>query len=126
MTNRPVKKDFSDFICRPFCVFFKEGQKEDMACGGALAVARLIAAGLLSTEDIPQPAGSRISPENDRLLFELVCRSCPFVLDGCDYRLPTPPDDAVACGGLILLGRLFDSRIISADALRNTDYEQER
>ncbi len=125
MKKQPLKRDFSDFICRPFCVFFKEGQKEDMACGGALAVARLTATGLLSTDDIPEPADSRISPQNDRLLFELVCRSCPFVLDGCDYRLPTPPDDAVACGGLILLGHLLDSGIINADALQYTAHEKE-
>jgi hypothetical protein len=124
MTKPPVKRDFSDYICRPYCVFFKEGQKEDMACGGALAVARLTAGGLLSTEDIPKSEVTHISPKNDGLLFELVCRSCPFVIDGCDYRLADPPDDAVACGGLILLGHLFDSGIITADALRKTIHEE--
>jgi hypothetical protein len=121
--KRPAKKDFSSFICRPYCIFFKEGQKEDMACGGALAVMRLITGGLLSIEDIHGSANSHITPDCDLLLFELVCRSCPFVVDGCDYRLPTPPTDAVACGGLVLLGLLYDAGVINADALRTIAHE---
>ena len=37
-----TKKDFKDYICRPFCMFYKEGQKEEMACQGALVVESLV------------------------------------------------------------------------------------
>lgn len=119
----PVKKEFSDFICGPYCIFFKAGQKEDMACGGALAVMRLIADDLLSIDDFPEPSNAPAAPDSDPLLLELVCRSCPFMLDGCDFRLPMPPADAVACGGLILLGLLYDSRMLTTEALRTIAHE---
>ncbi|MBI4633425.1 MAG: hypothetical protein HY742_06005 [Deltaproteobacteria bacterium] len=32
------KNDFQEFICRPYCMFFKDGKKEEMACRGAQVV----------------------------------------------------------------------------------------
>ena len=29
------KADFKDYVCRPYCSFYKESQKEEMACRGA-------------------------------------------------------------------------------------------
>lgn len=124
MGKRPVKKEFSEFICRPYCTFFKDGQKEDMACGAALAAAQLIDAGLLSTEVFPEPEGIDVYPHDDRLLFELICRFCPFVHDGCDFRLPTPPTDAVACGGFVLLGALFHTGAVTPEMLRTVIHER--
>jgi hypothetical protein len=121
--KRPAKKEFSDFICRPYCVFFREGQKEDMACGGALRVMELIESGLLSIELFPESSGVCGIPDGDPILFELICRSCPFVIDGCDFRLPTPPADAVACGGFALLAFLHNAGMITSDELRKIAHE---
>ncbi len=121
--KRPTKKEFSDFICRPYCVFFKEGQKEDMACGGALAIMKLIESGVLSVESLPESSNESDTGNSDPFLFELVCRSCPFVLDGCDFRLPTPPADAVACGGFVLLALLYNSGAVTSNTLRTIIHE---
>lgn len=114
MASDHTKKEFADFICRPHCVFFKEGKKEDMACGGALALLDLIDEGLLSIEDLAVSGGRDDTAADDGLLYERICRRCPFVLDGCDFRLPTPPGDAVACGGYLLLRALFHSGTLTA------------
>jgi len=116
--NSFVKKSFSGFICRPYCAFFKEGQKEEMACGAAMAVATLVDRGLLSSESFPEPGSVDDVLNDDPLLFDLICRPCPFVLDGCDFRLPTPPADAVPCGGFVLLRALYFSGVLTPRMLR--------
>lgn len=123
MTKGPVKNDFSGFICRPYCIFFKEGQKEEMACGAAIVAATLVKSGALSIASFPEPEGISAPPRDDRLLFDLICRSCPFVRDGCDFRLPTPPVDAVACGGFVLLAALYRTGLLTPDILRTIAHE---
>jgi len=124
MGTRPLKKEFSEFICRPYCTFFKDGQKEDMACGAALVAAQLVVSGLLSIEVFPGTEDIDDYPYDDRLLFELICRFCPFVHDGCDFRLPAPPADAVACGGFVLLGALYRTGAVTSDMLRTVIHER--
>jgi hypothetical protein len=119
-----VKKEFSGFICRPYCVFFKEGQKEEMACGAALTAAGLVENGLLSIDSFPRPGTVDNAPRDNHLLFDLICRTCPFVLDGCDFRLPTPPADAVACGGFVLLCALHRSGTLTSEILRTVSHER--
>jgi hypothetical protein len=115
-----IKKDFSAVVCRPYCVFFKEGQKEDMACGAAPAAMELILRGLVSVGDLPAPpSGGDLRRDNLRLR-EAICSTCPFVVDGCDFRLPQPPEDSVPCGGFVLLALLWDSGMIGPDELRTT------
>lgn len=124
MVKKPIKKEFSGFICRPYCAFFKEGQKDEMACGAALVAASLIENGLLTIASFPELEEVDDAPRSERLLFELICRSCPFVIDGCDFRLPTPPVDAVACGGLVLLSALYRAGTVTSDMLRTPPHEE--
>jgi hypothetical protein len=121
--TKPIKKEFSGFICRPYCAFFKEGQKDEMACGAALMAVSLIENGLLAIASFPALKQVDNAPRGDRLLFELICRSCPFVLDGCDFRLPTPPADAVACGGFVLLCALYRAGTVTSEMLRTIAHE---
>ncbi len=108
------KKTFSDYICRPFCVFFKEGQKEEMACGAAVTAARIIRLRNIRTGEIVSPVGAQAATGKDGdLLDSLVCRYCPFVIDGCDFRSLKPPPDAVPCGGYILLELLLSRGVIT-------------
>lgn len=116
--RKPTKQDFSAFICGPYCVFFKEGQKEDMACGAAPAAMELIRRGLVSIEDLPNPPDDQYLRRDNQHLREIICRTCPFVLDGCDFRLPEAPDDAVPCGGFVLLRLLLDTGVIEPGTLR--------
>ena len=108
------KRGFSDYICRPFCVFFKEGQKEEMACGAAVTAARLIRLRNIPTGEVASLVRAQADTGKDGdLLDALVCRYCPFVIDGCDFRSPSPPPDAVPCGGFILLGLLLSRGLIT-------------
>jgi hypothetical protein len=95
-----------------------------MACGGALTVVELIERGELSPERFPGSPDVCDLVDDDPLLFELICRRCPFVIDGCDFRLPEPPEDAVPCGGFRLLAFLYSAGMISAEALRTIAHER--
>ena len=111
-----TKRDFQEYICRPFCCFFRTGEKEELACRGALVVERLAERGVLDPSVLP--AGDRKRPgicqENDALLEEMVCRRCPFRAEDCDYRAAERPHYAEPCGGYILLRILRETGVISA------------
>jgi hypothetical protein len=116
MKTIPSKETFADYICRPYCIFYKEGVKDDMSCGGAIVVLQLIDAGRWTPgrDSIPPVHTRNDNPD----LESLVCRRCPFVLDGCDFRSPSPPSDAAPCGGFILLSRLIDAGTITLEDIR--------
>ena len=114
------KIDFADFICRPFCMFFREGEKEEMACLGARVAECLAQRGEFNPEAVVVLNPGEASWRNelrDAVLFENVCRACEFRADDCDYRSDDPPDDAVPCGGLILLAFLLSRGIIDPPVL---------
>ena len=80
------KTDFKHYICLPFCVFFREGEKEEMACQGALVIEELIRKGVLKSNELP---GTGKDPElwekHDESL-EIVCGMCPFKPEDCDFH----------------------------------------
>jgi len=103
-------------ICSPACVWHKPGEKEEMSCRGA----RVIEA--FGEGNLP-PAfkGEEGSFANfhDELLFELVCRDCPFRPDGCDFRDPEITEPATPCGGYIHLDILLADGMITEERLRS-------
>jgi hypothetical protein len=112
------KIDFQQYICRPFCDFYKPGAKEELLCRGALLVERLVRQGRLHPgdfgdlrRDLPFPAG----PETD--LETAVCTGCPFENEDCDFRSLPPPEDARPCGGLLLLEQLRNKGRLSLEDL---------
>jgi hypothetical protein len=114
------KIDVKDFICRPLCRFFKEGEKEEMECRGASVVEELIRRGKLRV-DLISSGGKDISlwKERNPLIVKNVCSRCEFRIDGCDYMSADPPPDAEPCGGNILLLILLTKKIIRAEDLEN-------
>jgi len=98
---------YVDIVCKRFCRYFKYG-KEEMHCGGyrllvdnfTVPELQQLANMSSGTDDIK----NRV-PEYDENLFNLVCRSCDFHIDGCDYRenRSGPP-----CGGYILIDSLLN------------------
>ncbi|HMK60536.1 MAG TPA: hypothetical protein VK452_05245 [Dissulfurispiraceae bacterium] len=96
---------FIDIICKRFCRYFKNG-KEEMYCGGYRVLVENFTASELQqladmvceTNDIKNHI-----PAYDENLFNLVCKSCDFRIDGCDYRdnRSGPP-----CGGYIMIDQL--------------------
>ena len=109
-----AKHDFMEYVCRPFCSFFREGVKEELACQGGVLVESMVLSGRLRPETLParEQAGC-CSLFDDPLLEAAVCRICPFRVDGCDFRAVEPPPNSVPCGGYILLAILLESGTIS-------------
>ncbi len=116
------KKAVAEFVCRPFCSFYREGDKEDLLCNGARLLEILMNNGILSPgrlSGIKREAA--ISTRKDLLMEKAVCAPCPFLADGCDFRAKAPPPDAVPCGGYILLDLLVAKGIIAMDVLKESE-----
>lgn len=113
-----AKKDFKDYICRPYCTFFKEGHKEEMACLGAQIAELLVHHKRVDPEKILNfTKDSQIWEKQKTKLEKHVCRRCPFKAEDCDFQSSEPPDDAEPCGGFILLACLMESNMIDESAL---------
>jgi hypothetical protein len=114
-----AKTEFKDYICRPFCFFFRPGEKEDLACRGALVVERLVADGRLEPSSLPggEMRTNGLREADDALLEAVVCGPCPFRDGGCDFRAPVRPADAEPCGGYILLRILRETGALTAEDL---------
>lgn len=119
-----VKKDIRDFVCKPFCTFYHEGEKEDLMCNGARLLEILVNRGVLSPDDLSVvKTGSCFAGGNNAELERAVCLICPFRPDGCDFRSGSPPPDAEPCGGYVLLDLLAACGVITGDDLENADEE---
>ncbi len=108
------KRDFKDYICRPFCKFFREGHKEEMACRGASVIEHMVQSGLLNPPAMPQTGkSSHLWDQRDPGLEVCVCRHCEFRAEGCDFQSPNRPPDAEPCGGYILLSLLMEQGMLT-------------
>jgi hypothetical protein len=94
---------FVRLICETACPFYKPG-KEDLECGGYRYLSRRY-----SPEELRRMIGTIALPPlpkapytvcEDLSIEELVCSSCPFRADGCDFAEDRsgPP-----CGGYLIL-----------------------
>ena len=108
-----TKKDFKDYICRPFCMFYKDGQKEDMACEGALVVEALIHQGRIFPEQLHLIVKDlQLCLKHKDTLTRYVCSHCPFMNKDCDFQSTAPSPDLEPCGGYIVLAGLIEHRVI--------------
>lgn len=113
-----VKNEIKDYICRPFCSFFREGVKEELICRGAEKVGALVESGLLHVAALPGGKEDFSSPAlRDGGLESAVCRGCAFREEDCDFQTEKSPPDAEPCGGYILLFMLMENGVISIDDL---------
>ncbi len=113
-----MKNEFKDYICRPFCMFFREGEKEDLACQGSEVIERLVKQGRLHPGQLPRDGkipGKRW--KHDPALDVAVCQPCPFKAQDCDFQSESPPPHAEPCGGYIILTLLKERGILSAHDL---------
>jgi hypothetical protein len=119
-----AKKDIAEYICRPLCSFYREGEKEELICNGARFLEALMNKSALYHEELAGvEEGSSLSPAEYKQLEEIVCRTCPFLVDGCDFRSDPPPADAEPCGGFILLARLVGKDMLSMERLKEVEVE---
>jgi hypothetical protein len=113
-----TKKDFKDYICRPYCMFFKEGQKEEMTCKGAQIAELLFHRKRVNLEKTPNFASDpQIWKKQQAKLEKYVCHKCSFQAEDCDFQSSAPADDMKPCGGFILLACLLESNLIDESSL---------
>jgi hypothetical protein len=97
-------------------MFFREGEKEEMACQGAVVVQGLVAKNRIDPslvscfEKVPA-----IIKRADKSLNTYVCGNCEFRDEDCDFQSKTPPANCEPCGGYILLAILKDKGTVSPD-----------
>ncbi len=115
------KREFKDYICRPFCKFFREGEKEEMACRGARVVELLVQRGGLKPGNLPRHGKDpSLWDKRDTALEKNVCQNCPFYTGGCDFQSPNQPPGSEPCGGYILLSLLKEKGNISVADLEES------
>ncbi len=116
------KTDFQDYICRPFCDFFKPRVKEELTCRGALLVEHLVRRRRLIPGDFQSLEKSEsLFPGQEADLEAAVCRGCPFQAEDCDFMSANPPSDCRPCGGLVLLRQLTKKGLITIPDLFHDD-----
>ncbi|MCJ7774666.1 MAG: hypothetical protein MUP22_16195 [Desulfobacterales bacterium] len=109
------KKTFKDYVCKPYCIFFKDGEKEEMACHGAVIAQRLVKNNKINPLYFgaePFKKDTRFNVDED--LLSMVCGNCPFEAQDCDFRSSSPPEGSVPCGGYILLFLLKSKGLLTA------------
>jgi len=116
-----AKKDFKDYVCRPYCIFFKEGQKEELACRGAEVVEKLVLIGQIDMNGLPHfDKNCLLWQKYAEILAGYICATCPFRAEDCDFMSEEPagPDAGIEpCGGLILLTLLMENDLIDMPGL---------
>lgn len=110
-----LKAAFESYLCRPFCSYFRAGDKEEMACQGALVLAELVQRGRLAPEEFPASGEKErhLWQVEDKALERVLCRPCPFAVDGCDFHSPLRSAATEPCGGYLLLQLLKERGAIS-------------
>ena len=99
-------------------MFFKEGQKEDMACQGAQVVSSLVEKEQIEIESIASVVKDRrLWIKYKEILGRYVCSHCAFREEDCDFQSPTPSADLEPCGGFIVLASLKEDNVIDEDIL---------
>jgi hypothetical protein len=110
-------------ICRQYCVYFKPGKKEDLACMGLIVVEAISEKkGNVMQDALRGAAADKLvdgsmCPGTKSVLIRHICRICPFVKEDCDFA--AEQEGAPPCGGFIYLGRLIDASAIRIDDLQD-------
>lgn len=98
------KAEFAEYICRPFCGFYKPGAKEDEACGAAEEIWALVQDGRLDPAVWREWSRPERRWTHDAEVEALLCSTCPFLAEGCDFAAGEAA--ALPCGGFILFSML--------------------
>jgi len=94
-------------------MFYKDGQKEEMVCQGALVVEFLVNQGRIFPEQLCLSVKNlQLCLKHKDTLTRYVCRQCPFMKEDCDFQSTAPSDDLEPCGGYMVLAGLIENRVI--------------
>lgn len=97
---------YTNIICKNFCKYYNEG-KEDISCRGYDILRKNLTPRelrfIIRIEKIDPHIKTEIPERNDNI-FDLICKGCEFLKDGCDYssNLSGPP-----CGGYNIFSKVI-------------------
>lgn len=98
-------------LCVPFCVYYKPGKNEELACKGYAVLERLMQGGRrIDCERCGQAPATTVSD----LLVQKMCMSCDFHEQDCDFMQDRT---AAPCGGFVLISQLLGSGAIAPDEI---------
>ena len=100
-------------LCFPFCVYYKPGKNERLACRGYKVVERLLRKGKIPP--LASDAGRDFDRRRAESIVKTMCKACDFQKDGCDFMLDR---NAPPCGGFVLLARLIETGVIVVEDIR--------
>jgi len=104
-------------LCLNFCPYYKPSKDNDIACIGFLVIEQLIKKGRkISFKKMNKTHDGM----TEKLLKKHLCTVCPFYESDCDFA--AQKENALPCGGFILLGHLLETDIITIDDLSNANY----
>lgn len=113
-----TKERFKAYLCRPYCMFYKEGKKEEMTCLAAQVVDSLVSSGQIDGAALKSVAkDSRSWAAHKEALLGCVCRYCAFRAEDCDFQSAAPSEDLEPCGGYIVLAYLKEQGMIDEQAM---------
>ena len=113
-----AKNNFKEYICLPYCIFFKEGKTEEFSCRGARIIEFLVDSKVIDPARIPALIKTPdLWNKHKEDLGNLVCSRCPFRAEDCDFQSDEPSDDLEPCGGFILLAHLKENNLIKGPDL---------
>jgi len=99
-------------ICKHSCRFYKPERKTDEHCYGFEQVIDLILHNRIKVQTVLSLDISKFKNLNDSLLMEKLCKKCPFLKDGCDFRAGKGNE---ACGGYKILDILIERGMLARD-----------
>jgi hypothetical protein len=99
-------------LCQQFCPHFKSSKEDEIACMGFLVIERLIQRGLKLRFKRPV---QQTDPGIQEQLMNILCPVCPFFHEDCDFAQRL--ENALPCGGFLLLGDLVQRQIIPIDII---------
>lgn len=112
------KKSFQEYLCRPYCFFFKDGKKEEMACRAAIVLDILVDRKQVDIITIPPLIKNPgLWKKYKNALGITLCSHCSFRADDCDFQSAAPSDDLEPCGGFIVLAHLCATDLIQESDL---------
>lgn len=96
-------------LCERYCVYYKPGKNEELACRGYVVVEQLLHR---KTIIVPDAGGRSFDLNKAELLMQRLCASCDFRENDCDF---TTDRAASPCGGFLLLAQLIERGAIAVD-----------
>jgi hypothetical protein len=103
-------------LCLPFCVYYKPGKNEELLCGGAVVVERLMQSG--RRLPLVEKPGTNPDERAAESMVRHLCVACDFREHDCDFiqdRTASP------CGGYIYLTQLLASGVITIEDIRKEE-----